>query len=53
MNNQSKKTVTVTLPMDLYDQLKANADEDFRSVSNYIRQVLKLHVQAQENNPSG
>ena len=53
MKNQSRKTVTVTLPMDLYEQLKASAEEDYRSIPNYVRQVLKLHFQAQENNPSG
>ena len=48
-------TYDTTLPMDLYNQLKSSAEEDYRSVPNYIRQVLKLYFQAQgqKTHPSG
>ena len=45
MQKQSKKTVAVTLPLELYEQLKSYAEEDYRTVPSYIRQILKLHLQ--------
>ena len=40
-----KKTVSVLLPLDLYEELNELAGDDSRSMSAYIRQVLKAHLQ--------
>lgn len=45
MQKQSKKIVAVALPLDLYEQLKSYAEEDYRTIPSYIRQILKLHLQ--------
>lgn len=45
MQKQPKKIVAVALPLDLYEQLKIYAEEDYRSIPGYIRQILILHLQ--------
>ena len=42
---QPKKSVSVLLPIDLYDRLKACAAEDIRPLSGEIRQILKGYVE--------
>ena len=39
-----EKTVAVKMPQELYDELKKLAEEDYRSVPSYIRQVLWEHT---------
>ena len=39
-----EKKVAVGMPKELYDELKKRAEEDFRSVPSYIRQVLWEHI---------
>lgn len=41
----TKKTVTVALPIELHRQLKQYADEDQRTVSGEIRQILKGYLE--------
>jgi len=43
MTKGPKKTVSVALPVELYEQLKEKAEETSRTVPSYIRQVLKGH----------
>ena len=40
-----KKTVSVSMPPELYDRLKGYADEDFRTLSGEIRQILKGYLE--------
>ena len=39
--SKTTKTVTITLPIDLYEKLLAEAKESDRSLSNYIATKLK------------
>ena len=39
-----KKTVSVILPLDLYEWLAVLAEDTGRSVPGYIRQVLKSYL---------
>ncbi len=38
-----KKTVSVSMPVELYDLLAKKAEETNRTVPGYIRQILKGH----------
>lgn len=40
-----KKTISVLVPEELYRELAAQAEHSSRSMSAYIRQVLKAHLQ--------
>lgn len=40
-----KKTVSVLMPEELYEELTGQAEAASRSMSSYIRQVLKAHLQ--------
>ena len=42
-----KKRVSVIMPLELYRVLEKLAEEDSRTISNYIRQVLWEHVEKQ------
>lgn len=44
MKQGPKKTVTVLMPVELYEQLNAQAKNSSRSLSSYIRQALKCHL---------
>ena len=39
------KKVTVGMPQELYDALKQMAEEDSRSIPNFIRQILWAYVE--------
>ena len=39
-----KKTISIVVPMDLYEELDALAQDASRSLSAYLRQVLKAHL---------
>ena len=40
-----KKTVSITMPLELYDRLKRCADEDTRTLTSEIRQILKGYLE--------
>ena len=40
-----KKTVSVLLPEELYQELLEKAERSSRPLSAYIRQILKAHLQ--------
>lgn len=46
-----KKAVSVLMPMDLYERMKALSEETSWSLSAYIRQVLKSYLWHLENCP--
>ena len=39
-----KKTISIVVPMDLYEELDALAQDASRSLSAYLRQVFKAHL---------
>ena len=44
MERGPKKTVSMLLPMKVYEPLKALADADGRPLSAYIRQILRRYI---------
>lgn len=46
-----KKTVSVLMPLELYERLTEQAEQTCRSVPAYIRQVLKCYLWHAENEP--
>ena len=42
---KADKKVTVGMPQELYDTLKQLAEEDSRSIPNFIRQILWAYVE--------
>lgn len=46
-----KKTISVLMPIDLYCQIKTQAEKKDRTVSAYIRQVLRRYLWHVENAP--
>ncbi len=44
MRSGPKKTISILVPMDLYEELDALAQDTSRSLSAYLRQVLKAHL---------
>jgi len=44
MKREPKKIVSVAMPQELYDAIKQLAEEDSRSVPNFIRQILWEHI---------
>ena len=44
MKNGPKKTVTILMPVEMYERLNAQAETSSRSLSSYIRQALKCHL---------
>lgn len=46
-----KKTVSVILPLELYERLAVLAEDTARTVPRYIRQVLKGYLWHLENRP--
>ena len=58
IRHDSKKRVSVSLPMELYEQIKTLSEETERTTSAYIRQVIRIylryyaeHAQEAENDP--
>lgn len=49
MDKQNRKTVAVTMPRELYEQLKLLAAENCYTLPGYIRQLLRVHVREQED----
>ena len=57
-NNSLTKKVSISLPMELYEQIKTLSEESQRTTSAYIRQVLRIylryyaeHVEEAESDP--
>lgn len=47
MKEDSTKKVSVSMPQELYEQLKILAKENCYTLPGYIRQILKVHVREQ------
>lgn len=43
-----KKKISITLDSDIIEKIHILADEDDRSVSQYINQVLRRHLEQKE-----
>ena len=44
MRSGPQKQLSLLLPLELHDRLKAMAEENGRSLSGYVRQILKRYV---------
>ena len=44
MKSGPRKQLSLLLPLELHDRLKAMAEENGRSLSGYVRQILKRYV---------
>ncbi len=44
MAKETKRRVSILIPEELCQQLEAAAEHSSRSLSSYIRQVLKWHL---------
>ena len=44
IRNDSQKKVSISLPMELYEQIKTLSEESQRTTSAYIRQVLRIYL---------
>ena len=44
IRNDSKKKVSISLPMELYEQITALSEETERTTSAYIRQVIRIYL---------
>ena len=44
MDKQPRKTISVMLPMDVYEKLKAVANEADWTVSRYVRQMIRRYL---------
>ena len=47
MKEHPKKKVSVSMPQELYDQLKILSNENCYTLPGYIRQILKIHIRQQ------
>lgn len=44
MKEEHKKKVSVSMPRELYEQLKILARENCYTLPGYIRQILRVHI---------
>ena len=44
IRNDSKKKVSISLPMELYEQIKTLSEETERTASAYIRQIIRIYL---------
>ena len=44
IRNDSQKKVSISLPMELYEQITTLSGETERTTSAYIRQVLRIYL---------
>ncbi|MCI5843104.1 MAG: ribbon-helix-helix protein, CopG family [Clostridiales bacterium] len=58
IRNDSKKKVSISLPMELYEQITTLSEETERTTSAYIRQIVRIylryyaeHAQEAESDP--
>ena len=45
MTERQKKTISVLVPLELYEELNELVKDSSWSMSAYVRQVLKAHLQ--------
>lgn len=45
MAQGAKKTISVLIPEELYEEVSKQAERSSRSLSSYIRQVLRAHLE--------
>ena len=45
IRHDSKKKVSISLPMELYEQIKTLSEESQRSIPSYIRQIIRIYLQ--------
>ena len=46
-----KEKISITIDWDILEKIKKMAEDDDRSLSQYINIVLKKHITSEENNP--
>lgn len=46
-----KKSVGVQMPLELYERIKAQAEDRYRTVPGYIRQVMERYLWYVEHEP--
>lgn len=46
-----KEKISITIDSDILEKLKVKAEEDDRSLSQYINLVLKQHISLAEQEP--
>lgn len=51
MKSGPRKTVSVVMPLELYDTIKRLAEEDVRSIPSYIRLALQEHIEQKSSVP--
>lgn len=51
MKSGPRKTVSVVMPVELYEAIKRLAEEDVRSIPSYIRLVLREHIEQKNSVP--
>lgn len=51
MKKGPKKTVSIVMPLELYETLKELAKEDVRSIPGYVRLVLQKHIAQRTSAP--
>lgn len=51
MGKEPKKSVSVLMPLELYEQVREQAEKGSRTIPSYIRQVLKRYLWHEENAP--
>lgn len=51
MRRGPKRAVSVLIPLHLFEQIKIQAEQKERTVSSYIRQVLRHYMWHVENAP--
>ena len=44
IRHDSKKRVSLSLPMELYEQIKTLSEETERTTSAYIRQIVRIYL---------
>lgn len=49
MEKKPKKVVTILIPMDVYEKIKALADEAGWPLSRYLRQMIRRYLRAVED----
>ncbi len=43
-----KEKISITIDSDILEQIRAEADEDDRSLSQYINLILKEHIKGKD-----
>ncbi len=48
MKRGPKKTVSILIPEEMYQELAEQAEHSSRTLSGYIRQILRAHLEYME-----